>query len=230
MIAGGIRWRHFHETEGRQGVEAFFHGEVQGTPAGGQILDDLIGEHDDQLWARVRPGEEDGAHFEVRGFAGTKRAPDRCQIFVAVMDNLFGCLRWRQISFQHIAAIEFGCCCLRVLIDSHVRERSPKVSSTQSAMRSVLARATALSNTLGMGARMVCEVLVLLGNLGLEHGQLRLPGVPDFLGTHGITSEHVAEALIREHLGQLLIKEVHSKGPLFQQFFNLGFRNGGNVM
>jgi hypothetical protein len=34
-------------------VEAFFHGEVEGAPAGGQILDDLIGEHDDE---RMGPG------------------------------------------------------------------------------------------------------------------------------------------------------------------------------
>jgi hypothetical protein len=46
--AGGMRWRHVHETEGRQGVEAFFPGAVQGTPAGGQRVDDLIGEPDDE--------------------------------------------------------------------------------------------------------------------------------------------------------------------------------------
>ena len=45
-----------------------------------------------------------------------------------------------------------------------------------------------------------------------------------------MTSEHVAEALIREPLGQLLIEEVHLQGPLFQQFFTLGFRHGGNGM
>src|SRR6266571_4885898 len=42
------------------------------------------------------------------GFARPKRLLDRRQIFVAVMHQLFGCLRGRQVSFQHIAAIEFG--------------------------------------------------------------------------------------------------------------------------
>jgi hypothetical protein len=70
----------------------------------------------------------------------------------------------------------------------------------------------------------------VLGHQSLERGEFRAPGVPHFLGTHRITSEHVAEPLIREHLGQLLIEEVHLKGPGSQQFFNLGFSNGSNVM
>ena len=48
MIARGILGRYFYETERREGVESFFYGKVQGTPAGGQIVDDLIGEHDDE--------------------------------------------------------------------------------------------------------------------------------------------------------------------------------------
>ena len=48
VIAGGMGWRHFHETERREGVESFFHGEVQGAPTRRQIVDDLIGEHDDE--------------------------------------------------------------------------------------------------------------------------------------------------------------------------------------
>src|SRR5712691_12351535 len=75
-----------------------------------------------------------------------------------------------------------------------------------------------LPSTLGKGARMVCEVLVLLSDLGLERGEFRLTGFPDFLSTHRITPQHIAEALIREHLGQLLIEEVHLKGPYAQQF------------
>ena len=53
VIARGILWRYFDQTERRQSLESFFHGAVQGAPAGGQILDDLIGEHDDE---RMRPG------------------------------------------------------------------------------------------------------------------------------------------------------------------------------
>ena len=53
MLAGGMCWRPFHETERRQGVAAFFHGTVQGAPASGQRVDALTGEHDDE---RLRPG------------------------------------------------------------------------------------------------------------------------------------------------------------------------------
>src|SRR5262249_56321634 len=81
-----------------------------------------------------------------------------------------------------------------------------------------------------MGARMVGEVLILLDNLGLERRQFRVPGVPHFLGTHGMTPQHVSDTLFCEHLGQLLIEELQLKGPYAQQFFNLWFGNGGNVM
>src|SRR5215468_10509430 len=82
-------WRYFDKTQCRQGVEAFFDRDVEGTPAGSEMLDDLISEHDDE---RMGPGAgfaayEDGTHFEVRGFAGPKRVLDRRQIFVAVMDH-----------------------------------------------------------------------------------------------------------------------------------------------
>ena len=53
MIARGMLGRYFHETERREGLESFFYGKVQGAPASGQILDDLLGEHDDE---RMRPG------------------------------------------------------------------------------------------------------------------------------------------------------------------------------
>jgi hypothetical protein len=53
VIAGGIWGRYFNETEGRQRLESFFHGEIEGTPAGGEILDNLIREHDDE---RMGPG------------------------------------------------------------------------------------------------------------------------------------------------------------------------------
>src|SRR5262245_65738530 len=70
----------------------------------------------------MRPGAgfaayEDGAHLEVRGFTGPKRLLDRGQIFVAVMHQLFVCLLWRQVSFEHVAAIESGGFGLRVLLD-----------------------------------------------------------------------------------------------------------------
>jgi hypothetical protein len=39
----------------------------------------------------------------------------------------------------------------------------------------------------------------------LERRQFRVPGVPDFLGPHRIPPQHVAYALIRQHLGQFLI-------------------------
>jgi hypothetical protein len=33
------------------------------------------------------------------------------------------------------------------------------------------------------------------------------------LGTHGMTPQDVSDALIREHLGQLLLKKLHVKYP-----------------
>src|SRR6516225_3480293 len=103
-------------SSGRGGL---FHGEVEGAPAGSQILDDLISEHDNE---RMGPSSgfkayEDGTHFEVCSFAGTKRLLDRGQIFVAVVDHLFGGLCGRQVGFEHIAAVEFGGFGLRVLKD-----------------------------------------------------------------------------------------------------------------
>ncbi len=77
---------------------------------------------------------------------------------------------------------------------------------------------------------MVGELVLLLGDLGLERRQCRVPGVPDFLGTHRIPPPHVADALIREPLGHLLIEEVHWQGPGAQQLFHLRFRHGRKVM
>src|SRR5262249_1647122 len=156
---------------------------------GRQILDDQIGEHDDE---RMRPGAgftayEDGTYFEVCGFTGPKRLLDRGQIFVAVMHELFGGLLWRQVGFEHVAAIEFGGFSLRVLIDRQgdgalLDGQLDPVSDTElfGAGRELLHR------TLYLGPRMVSAVLILLGDLGLELCQFRVPGVPDFLGTHRI--------------------------------------------
>src|SRR5262249_19388452 len=72
---------------------------------------------------------------------------------------------------------------------------------------------------------MLCEVAILLGHKRLERGQFRLTIFPDFLGTHGITPQHISDALIREDLGQLLIEEVHLQGPCTQQFLNRGSLN-----
>src|SRR5262249_2922217 len=46
----------------------------------------------------------------------------------------------------------------------------------------------------------------------------------------GITPQHVADALIREYLGQLLLKKLHLECACTEQFFNLGFGNRRNVM
>jgi len=70
---------------------------------------------------------------------------------------------------------------------------------------------------------MVCEVWILLGDVGLERGQLRVSGVPDFLSTDRMTPQHVADARIREHLGQRLLKKFQLAGPGAQPFFTLGF-------
>ena len=48
MIARGILWRYFDEAKRRQGVESFYHGAVERAPARRQLLDDLVGEHDDE--------------------------------------------------------------------------------------------------------------------------------------------------------------------------------------
>ncbi len=147
------------------------------------------------------------------------------------MHDLFVCLLWSQVGFEHVAAIEFGGFGLRVFINSQgygalrYGQLDP-VSDTEF----LGAGHELLHSTLYLGPRMVGEVLILLGDLGLKRRQFRVPGVPDFLGPHRIPPQHVADALIREHLGQLLIEEVQLQGPLLQQFFNLGFRNGRNVM
>src|SRR5215831_17097856 len=77
---------------------------------------------------------------------------------------------------------------------------------------------------------MLCEVVIVLRYKSLERGQFCVPSFSDFLSTHGIPPQHVADALIREHLGQLLLKKVQLECPSSQQFFNLGFGNGRNVM
>ena len=163
--------RHFDETERREGVETFFHGDIQGAPASGQILDDLIGEHDDE---RMGPGSgfaayEDGAHFEVRGFTGPKRLLDRGQIFVAIMHDLFVCLLWCQVGFEHVAAIEFGGFLLRVLIEGQ-QQSAPLEGQFDPVSEAQLfcPRHELLQRPLGVGARMGGEVVVLFGNVHLE--------------------------------------------------------------
>src|SRR5512145_342944 len=81
-----------------------------------------------------------------------------------------------------------------------------------------------------MSTRMLCEVVIVLGHKSLERGQLRLTIFPDFWGTHGIPPQHVADALLREYLGQLLLKKLHLECPCSEQCFNLGFGNSGNVL
>jgi len=174
VIAGGILGRYFDEAERRQGVESCFHGAVEGVPARRQILDDLVGEHDDE-GMRTRAfceAQEDRAHFQVPGFAGPKRGLDRRQLLVAVMDQLFGCLRGRQVGFEHVAAIEFGGCGLRVLLDS---QRQGALRSGQfdpvSDAQLFCPSNELLHSALGVGAGMLLEVVMLFGNKHLELGQ-----------------------------------------------------------
>src|SRR5207244_5291056 len=87
-----------------------------------------------------------------------------------------------------------------------------------------------LHSTLCSSARMLFEIEIVLRYKSLERGQFRVPSFSDFLGTYGITPQHVADALIREHLGQLLLKKFQLECPGSQQFFNLRFGNGRNVM
>src|SRR5262249_2313482 len=82
----------------------------------------------------------------------------------------------------------------------------------------------------GVGARMVGEVWIGLGNQALERGAFRVPGAPPCLGTQRIPPEHVAGPLPRGHLGQLLIEEGHFQGPGPTEFLSRGFRNGRNGM
>ena len=65
--------------------------------------------------------------------------------------------------------------------------------------------------------------MVRRGDLGLERGQLRVPSVPHVLGTPGMPPPHVVDALLRQHLGHLLLAEGHGPGPGAQQLFQLGF-------
>src|SRR5262245_45156397 len=166
----------------------------------------------------------------MRGFAGPKRGLDRRQLLVAVMDYLLRGLRWREVSFEYIAAIKLGCFLLRPGIDCQskgtlLHAQFDPISDAQLCCPSH----ELLQSPLGVGAWMVYEVLVLFGDMRLERGQFCVPGVPDLLGPHRITPEHVSEALIREHLDHLLVEEVQLKRPLAQQLFNLGFRDSGNV-
>ena len=48
MIAGGMLWRYFDETQCRQGVEAFCDRDVEGALAGRQRTNDLVGQHHDE--------------------------------------------------------------------------------------------------------------------------------------------------------------------------------------
>src|SRR5438128_12521840 len=82
------------------------------------------------------------------------------------MHQLFVCLMWSQVGFEHVAAIEFGGFCLRVLIDSQgygalLYGQLDPVSDTEL----FGAGHELLHSTLGLGARMVCEVLIVLGDL-----------------------------------------------------------------
>src|SRR5467141_1643506 len=119
------------------------------------------------------------------------------------MHQLFVCLWWSQIGFQHIAAIEFGgfllCTCLDGQRDGALLygQRDPVSDAQGFGTGHEL-----LYRTLGLGTRMVSEVWVLLGDLGLERRQFRVPRVPHFLSTHGMTPQHVSDTLLGEPLGQ----------------------------
>ena len=72
---------------------------------------------------------------------------------------------------------------------------------------------------------MVYEVLIVLGDPRLERGQFRVPSGLDFSGPHGITPQHIAYALIREHLADyprdiLMIRVA-------QRLFSLGCSGAG---
>src|SRR5262245_66092240 len=105
-----MRWCSFDEAEGGQSVEAFFHGEVAGAPAGSQLWDALIREHDNE---RMGPragckAYEDGTHCEGCRLAGTQRLLDRGPSFVAGVDHLCGGWCGRQVGCEHRAAVAFG--------------------------------------------------------------------------------------------------------------------------
>jgi hypothetical protein len=92
-------------------MESFFHSDVEGTPAGRQRANDLVGQHPPQgMGSRsCFEASEDRTHCEVHGFAGTKRSLDSRQSFGAIVDHLLVCLRGRQVGVEHRAPIEFGC-------------------------------------------------------------------------------------------------------------------------
>jgi hypothetical protein len=226
-------WRYVDQAERRQGVESCCHGEGAGAPAGREIVDARRGEHDDE---RIGPGArcaayEAGTHCEVGGCAGTKRALDRRQSVVAVMHTLFVGWRWREGSCESIAASELCGFVLRTCMDCHSHgalrygQRDPGSDTPVGGAGNAL-----LQRARGGGAGLRLEVLLLLGDKRLERSQWRGPGVPACLGTHRLTPEHGADALLRAHRSHLRIEAVQVKRPLSQQCCPVGIRDSGNGM
>src|SRR5438094_9079581 len=115
------------------------------------------------------------------------------------MHDLFVCLLWSQVGFEHVAAIEFGGFCLRVFINSQgygalLYGQYDPVSDAQGCGTGH----ELLPRTLDIGARLVGKVLIVLGNKRLESNKISVPGVSDLLVTDGIPSEHIAVLLLRD--------------------------------
>jgi hypothetical protein len=214
-------------------VESFFHRDVPGAPPRRQILEDLLGEHDDE---RLRPGAgfaayEEGAHCERRGVAGPKRLRDRRQRCGASSPELLVGLVGRQGGFADVAAIECGGFWRRVFLD---RQRQGALPESQvdpvSEAPLFCLRNALLQSPLGVGPRRVGAGWGLLGDVGLEGRPCRAPGIPTCLGTDRMPTQDIADTLIRTPLSPLRIEEGHGPGPGAQQWGNLGCGNGRNGM
>jgi len=233
VIAGGLRWRPFDETERREGVEACGPGAVQGAPTRRQRVDALIGEQDNErLRARaVCAAQEEGAHGQGPGGAGPQRVRNRRQRFVAVMDPLCGGWRGRQGGLEHGAALEVGRFGRRVLLDRQRQgARHERPCTPGSDAQLCCPRHELLQCALGVGARMGGEGVVLLSAVRRERGPFRGPGGPDCLGPDRMPTQDRAATRIRKHLRHLWSEAGQVPGPVVPHFVKLRLRHRRNGM
>lgn len=98
------------QAKGSELVQAFLDGEIEVPPTLGELLNEEIGEHDDEGMA-LGPGLEsnvEGSHFEVSGFTFPEGPFDEGEVLIALVHQFLGGGRGRQVGLQDVAAIQSG--------------------------------------------------------------------------------------------------------------------------